>query len=235
MKHKELFTNEGYELNDKQIEKFEKFYNLLQEWNYKIDITKIVDEDEVYIKHFLDSLLITKSGVIEKNQKIIDIGTGGGFPGIPLKIYNDTLSFTLLDSLKKRINFLDIVTSELNLSNLENLHGRAEEIARKEEYREKYDIATSRAVANLQTLLEYCLPFVKVGGYFIAMKGPNYKEELKESKGAINILGGVLDQVIEYELPLSLGQRSLIIIKKVKATPHRFPRSGGKPKSKPLN
>ncbi len=235
MKHKELFINEGYELNDKQIEKFEKFYNLLQEWNYKIDITKIVDEDEVYIKHFLDSLLITKSGVIEKNQKIIDIGTGGGFPGIPLKIYNDTLSFTLLDSLKKRINFLDIVTSELNLSNLENLHGRAEEIARKEEYREKYDIATSRAVANLQTLLEYCLPFVKVGGYFIAMKGPNYKEELKESKGAINILGGVLDQVIEYELPLSLGQRSLIIIKKVKATPHRFPRSGGKPKSKPLN
>lgn len=235
MKHKELFINEGYELNDKQIEKFETFYNLLQEWNYKIDITKIVDEDEVYIKHFLDSLLITKSGVIEKNQKIIDIGTGGGFPGIPLKIYNDTLSFTLLDSLKKRINFLDIVTSELNLSNLENLHGRAEEIARKEEYREKYDIATSRAVANLQTLLEYCLPFVKVGGYFIAMKGPNYKEELKESKGAINILGGVLDQVIEYELPLSLGQRSLIIIKKVKATPHRFPRSGGKPKSKPLN
>ena len=235
MKHKQLFINEGYELNNKQIEKFQKFYNLLQEWNHKIDITRIVDEDEVYIKHFLDSLLITKSGVIEKNQKIIDIGTGGGFPGIPLKIYNDTLSFALLDSLKKRINFLDIVTESLELENIENLHGRAEEIARKEQYREKYDIATSRAVANLQTLLEYCLPFVKVGGYFIAMKGPNYKEELKQSKGAINILGGILDKVIEYKIPLSLGQRSLIIIKKVKATPHRFPRSGGKPKSKPLN
>ncbi len=235
MKYKEIFINEGYELDDNAIEKFDKFYNLLQEWNYKIDITKIVDEEEVYIKHFLDSLLITKSGVIEKNQKIIDVGTGGGFPGIPLKIYNDTLSFTLLDSLKKRINFLDIVTEDLKLENVENLHGRAEEIARKEEYREKYDVATSRAVANLQTLLEYCLPFVKVGGYFIAMKGPNFKEELKDSKGAIKILGGVLDKVIEYELPLSLGQRSLIVIKKIKATPHRFPRSGGKPRTKPLN
>lgn len=235
MKYKEIFINEGYELDDKAIEKFDKFYNLLQEWNYKIDITKIVDEEEVYIKHFLDSLLITKSGVIEKNQKIIDIGTGGGFPGIPLKIYNDSLSFTLLDSLKKRINFLDIVTEDLKLENVENLHGRAEEIARKEDYRENYDVATSRAVANLQTLLEYCLPFVKVGGYFIAMKGPNFKEELKDSKGAIKILGGVLDKVIEYELPLSLGQRSLIIIKKIKATPHRFPRSGGKPRTKPLN
>lgn len=235
MKYKEIFINEGYELDDKAIEKLENFYNLLQEWNYKIDITKIVDEEEVYIKHFLDSLLITKSGVIEKNQKIIDIGTGGGFPGVPLKIYNDSLSFTLLDSLKKRINFLDIVKEDLNLENVENLHGRAEEIARKEEYREKYDVATSRAVANLQTLLEYCLPFVKVGGYFIAMKGPNFKEELKDSKGAIKILGGVLDKVIEYELPLSLGQRSLIVIKKIKATPHRFPRSGGKPRTKPLN
>lgn len=235
MKHKNLFINEGYKLNDKQIENFQKFYTLLQEWNYKIDITKIVDEDEVYIKHFLDSLLITKSGVIEKNQKIIDVGTGGGFPGIPLKIYNDSLSFTLLDSLKKRINFLDIVKEDLKLENVENLHGRAEEIARKEEYREKYDVATSRAVANLQTLLEYCLPFVKVGGYFIAMKGPHFKEELKDSKGAIKILGGVLDKVIEYELPLSLGQRSLIVIKKIKATPHRFPRSGGKPRTKPLN
>ena len=235
MKHKNLFINEGYKLNNKQIDNFQKFYTLLQEWNYKIDITKIVDEDEVYIKHFLDSLLITKSGVIEKNQKIIDVGTGGGFPGIPLKIYNDSLSFTLLDSLKKRINFLDIVKEDLKLENIENLHGRAEEIARKEEYREKYDVATSRAVANLQTLLEYCLPFVKVGGYFIAMKGPNFKEELKDSKGAIKILGGVLDKVIEYELPLSLGQRSLIVIKKIKATPHRFPRSGGKPRTKPLN
>lgn len=235
MKHKNLFINEGYKLNDKQIENFKKFYTLLQDWNYKIDITKIVDEDEVYIKHFLDSLLITKSGVIEKNQKIIDIGTGGGFPGIPLKIYNNSLSFTLLDSLKKRINFLDIVKEDLKLENVENLHGRAEEIARKEEYREKYDVATSRAVANLQTLLEYCLPFVKVGGYFIAMKGPNFKEELKDSKGAIKILGGVLDKVIEYELPLSLGQRSLIVIKKIKATPHRLPRSGGKPRTKPLN
>lgn len=230
-----IFTEQGYELNDAQLEKFDEFYKLLEEWNYKIDITKIVDPEEVYIKHFLDSLLITKSGVIEKNQNIIDIGTGGGFPGIPLKIYNDKLNFVLLDSLKKRINFLDVVVEKLKLDNVVPLHGRAEEVARKEGIRESFDIATSRAVAPMQTLLEYCLPFVKVGGYFIAMKGPNYKEELKTSKSAIKLLGGMLDRVIEYELPNDLGKRSLILIKKIKATPYRFPRSGGKPKSKPLN
>ncbi|MFM1538366.1 16S rRNA (guanine(527)-N(7))-methyltransferase RsmG [Helcococcus bovis] len=230
-----FFIEHGYELTDIQAQKFDDFYRLLEEWNYKIDITKIVEPEEVYIKHFLDSLLITKSGVIEKNQNIIDIGTGGGFPGIPLKIYNDSLNFVLLDSLKKRVNFLDVVVEKLNLDNVVPLHGRAEEAARKEGIRESFDIATSRAVAPMQTLLEYCLPFVKVGGYFIAMKGPNYKEELKISKSAIKLLGGMLDRVIEYELPNNLGKRSLIIIKKIKATPYRFPRSGGKPKSKPLN
>lgn len=230
-----FFTDYGYNLTEIQEQKFDEFYKLLEEWNYKIDITKIVETEEVYIKHFLDSLLITKSGIIEKNQNIIDIGTGGGFPGIPLKIYNDTLKFVLLDSLKKRINFLDVVVEKLNLDNVVPLHGRAEELARKEGIRESFDIATSRAVAPMQTLLEYCLPFVKVGGYFIAMKGPNYKEELKNSKSAIKLLGGMLDRVIEYELPNNLGKRSLILIKKIKSTPYRFPRSGGKPKSKPIN
>ena len=225
----------GYDLTEIQKQKFDDFYKLLEEWNYKIDITKIVEPEEVYIKHFLDSLLITKSGVIEKNQNIIDVGTGGGFPGIPLKIYNETLNFVLLDSLKKRINFLDVVVEKLNLDNVVPFHGRAEEVARKEGIRESFDIATSRAVAPMQTLLEYCLPFVKVGGYFIAMKGPNYKEELKNSKAAIKLLGGLLDRVVEYELPNELGKRTLILIKKIKATPYRFPRSGGKPKSKPLN
>ncbi|EHR32097.1 16S rRNA (guanine(527)-N(7))-methyltransferase GidB [Helcococcus kunzii ATCC 51366] len=234
MKYREIFEKEGYNLTDEQIAKFQHFYDLLDEWNYKIDITKIVEEEEVYIKHFLDSLLITKAGYFEKNQNIIDIGTGGGFPGVPLKIYNDTLSFVLLDSLKKRINFLDKVVEELKLDNVVPLHGRAEEIARKEGMRESFDSAVSRAVAPMQTLLEYCLPFVKVGGYFIAMKGPNYKDELNLSKGAINLLGGLLDKVIEYELPLGLGSRSLIVIKKIKATPHRFPRAGGKPRSNPL-
>lgn len=235
MKYKEIFEQESYDLSSKQEGLFEDFYKLLEEWNYKIDITKIVDEEEVYIKHFLDSLLITKAGYFEKNQKIIDVGTGGGFPGLPLAIYNDTLQITLLDSLKKRINFLEIVKEDLSLKNIYPIHGRAEEVARKDEHRQVYDIATSRAVANLSTLLEYTLPFVKVGGYFIAMKGPNYKEELKEAKGAIKVLGGVLDKVLEYELPNELGSRSLIVIKKVTNTPHRFPRAGGKPKSKPLN
>lgn len=234
MYKKELFLESGYDLSEKQLNDFDSFYKLLEEWNYKIDITKIVEEEEVYIKHFIDSLLITKSGVIEKNQEIIDIGTGGGFPGIPLKILNDSLSFVLLDSLKKRINFLDVVVEELELDNVVNVHGRAEEIARKDGIREGFDIATSRAVAPMQTLLEYCLPFVKVGGYFIAMKGPNYKEELNASKGAIKLLGGHLDKVIEYELPNGFGSRSLILFKKIKNTPHRFPRAGGKPKSKPL-
>lgn len=229
-----LFKEEGFELKDEQLSMFENFYSLLEEWNYKIDITKIIEPEEVFIKHFIDSLLITKSGVIEKNQRIIDIGTGGGFPSIPLKIYNDTLSFTLLDSLKKRINFLDTVIEQLNLINTIAVHGRAEELARKDEHREKYDIATSRAVASMQTLLEYCLPFVKVGGYFIAMKGPNYEEELSLSKGAIKILGGVIDNIISYKLPNEYGDRTLIVIKKIKATPYRFPRAGGKPRSKPL-
>lgn len=235
MDYNKLFIDEGYNLSDKQQEKFEDFYTLLEEWNYKIDITKIVEPEEVYIKHFLDSLLITKSGVIEKNQTIIDIGTGGGFPGIPLKLLNNSLSFVLLDSLKKRINFLDVVVEKLGLNDVVPLHARAEEIARKEGIRESFDISTSRAVAPMQTLLEYCLPFVKVGGYFIAMKGPNYKEELKLSKAAIKMLGGHLDNVIEYELPNNLGSRSLIIIKKIKSTPNRYPRAGGKPKSKPLS
>lgn len=235
MDYNKLFIDEGYNLSSKQQEKFEDFYTLLEEWNYKIDITKIVEPEEVYIKHFLDSLLITKSGVIEKNQTIIDIGTGGGFPGIPLKLLNNSLSFVLLDSLKKRINFLDVVVEKLGLNDVVPLHARAEEIARKEGIRESFDISTSRAVAPMQTLLEYCLPFVKVGGYFIAMKGPNYKEELKLSKAAIKMLGGHLDNVIEYELPNNLGSRSLIIIKKIKSTPNRYPRAGGKPKSKPLS
>lgn len=235
MKLNSLLEEYGYSISETKEEKFNEFYKLLEEWNYKIDITKIVEPEEVYIKHFLDSLLLLKSGLIEKNQRIIDIGTGGGFPGIPLKIYNNTLSFTLLDSLKKRITFLENVIEKFGMKNVEAIHGRAEELGRKEGYREEFDIATSRAVANMSTLLEYCLPFVKVGGFFIAMKGPNYKEELKEAKGAIKVLGGILDRVIEYELPNNQGSRTLIIVRKIKNTPHRFPRAGGKPRNKPLN
>lgn len=235
MDYNKIFEEFGYPLSDKQISDFEKFYKLLEEWNYKIDITKIVEPEEVYIKHFIDSLLVNKSGIIEKNQKVIDIGTGGGFPGVPLKIYNPTLSFTLLDSLKKRITFLETVVNDLELKNVTPLHGRAEEIARKDEYREKYDIATARALSPMQTLVEYCLPFVKVGGFFIALKGPNYNEELKQAKNAIKLLGGMVERVVEYTLPHDKGQRSLVVIRKIKATPHRFPRAGGKPKSKPLN
>lgn len=225
---------EAFELNDYEIESLDKYYSLIDEWNSKIDITNITEKKEVYIKHFLDSLLVAKFGYIKPNDRIIDIGTGGGFPGIPLKLHYPLLSVTLLDSLNKRIKFLDEVISVLELDNIYAVHARAEELSRKEDFRERYNIAISRAVAELRTLLEYSMPYVAVGGYFIAMKGPNYKEELKLAKPAIKILGGKLKEVIEYELPEGYGSRTLIIVEKVEPTPQKYPRGQGKPKNKPL-
>ena len=178
------------ELDEKALESFKTYKSLLQEWNEKIDITTIIEDVEVDIKHFLDSLSPVNTQLFEGNKKIIDIGTGGGFPGLPLKIYNNDLKVTLLDSLNKRIKFLDEVINTLKLKEIEAVHGRAEELSRKKEYREQYDICISRAVASLDTLSEYCLPFVKVGGHFISMKGPDVEEELKLSRNAINTLGG---------------------------------------------
>lgn len=235
MKKNKLFIENGIELSDEAIEKLDKYYSMISEWNYKIDITNILEEEEVYIKHFLDSLFITKSNVIREKDKIIDIGTGGGFPGIPLKLFYPRARFTLLDSLNKRIKFLDNVVEKLELNKVEPIHARAEELARQEKYREKYNVAVSRAVAELRVLLEYCLPFVRKGGYFVAMKGPNFKEELKLSKNALKILGGEIKEIIEFELPKDKGSRALIVIKKVSNTPEKYPRGQGKPRTKPLS
>lgn len=229
-----LFANSGFKLSKEQESKFSSYYRLISEWNERTDITNIVEEKDVYIKHFLDSLLLHKSSLIKNESKLIDIGTGGGFPGIPLKLLDESLEVTLLDSLNKRIKFLNCVVEDLNLNKVYSIHARAEEYARDKDYREQYDIATSRAVADMRTLVEYCLAYVKPGGYFIAMKGPNFKEEVESAKNAIDIMGGRLENIITYSLPEAYGDRSLIIIKKIKRTPGKYPRGQGKPRSNPL-
>ena len=222
------------DLSRDEIDKFILYKKLLKEWNQKINITSITDDEEIDIKHFIDSLTLLNTNLFKGKSKVIDIGTGGGFPGIPLKIINQDLNMVLLDSLNKRIVFLDEVINKLKLKDITAIHGRAEELSRTKDYREIYDIAVSRAVASLDTLSEYSLPFVKVGGYFISMKGSNIDEELKEAEKGIKILGGKIQDKKIITLPLSDISHSLIIIEKIKETPTKYPRGGGKPKKRPL-
>lgn len=222
------------DLTDKEKNDFKEYKKLLQEWNEKIDITTIIGDEEVDIKHFLDSLTLVETRLFEGDKKIIDIGTGGGFPGLPLKIYNDDLKVTLMDSLNKRITFLNDVITKLGLEDIDAIHGRAEELSRTDDYREVYDIAVSRAVASLNTLVEYCLPFVRVGGYFISMKGPDYEEELGEAMNGIKTLGGKVIDSYKVKIPESDIEHSIIIIEKINNTPKKYPRGGGKPRKKPL-
>ncbi|MCH5304006.1 MAG: 16S rRNA (guanine(527)-N(7))-methyltransferase RsmG [Ruminococcus sp.] len=222
----------GIDLSEEQALKFENYYKQLIEWNEKINLTRIIDPDEVSLKHFADSLTILKYCDIPENAAVIDVGTGAGFPGVPLKIYRPDINLTLLDSLNKRLNFLNTV-SEQNKLSVKTLHSRAEEAGRLKPERERYDIAVSRAVARLNTLCEYCLPFIKVGGSFVAMKGPNLTEELSEAKSAIKILGGEVKSVNEFNLDTA-GERTVVVIKKIKPTPNTYPRHGSKIKNKPL-
>jgi len=223
-----------YGVSDIQADKFEKYFELLLEWNEKINLTAITEEYDVVTKHFLDSLMCVKSGVLEDGISLIDVGTGAGFPAIPLKIANNGLKVTLLDSLAKRLNFLNEVISELELTNIKTVHARAEDGGRDAALREKFDVAVSRAVANLSTLSELCLPFVKVGGYFVSMKGPNAEEEISNAKNAIKILGGKVEKVIPYDIPTTDLQHNLVIIKKVAPIPQKYPRSAPKPAKMPL-
>ena len=220
------------EINEEQIKSFEKYMNLLLEWNEKINLTAITQPEEVKLKHFVDSLTVLK--YINDDDKVIDIGTGAGFPGIPLKIMKENTKITLLDSLNKRINFLNIVIETLNLRNIQAIHGRAEEIARNKLYREKYDVTVSRAVANLSTLSEYMLPFVKVGGKCICMKGANVNEEIEKAKNAIKELGGEIERVDNFYLSDNDNERNIIIIRKVKETSSKYPRKAGMPSKEPL-
>jgi 16S rRNA (guanine527-N7)-methyltransferase len=224
----------GILVEPERIEKFKTYKELLKEWNEKINITAITDDIEIDIKHFLDSLTILKTGYIKEGQKIIDVGTGGGFPGLPLKIVENSIDLILLDSLNKRINFLNEVINTIGLENVKTIHGRAEDYGKNEEYREQFDIAVSRAVASLNVLSEYCLPFVKVGGYFIAMKGPEINEEIENGKNAVKILGGVIEDRYDIELPFTNIKHTILIIKKISNTPTKYPRKAGKPTKKPL-
>lgn len=217
---------------EEQIEKFYTYMNLLIEWNEKINLTTIVEPKEIILKHFIDSLTILK--YIEKNKKMIDIGTGAGFPGIPIKIMKEDIQVILLDSLNKRINFLNEVINELNLKNICTIHARIEDYGRNKQARESFDIVTSRAVANLSTLSEYMLPMTKVGGKSICMKGMEIEEELNKSKKAIEILGGKVEEIETFMLPKSDNKRNIIIVQKTRNTPNKYPRKAGVPSKTPI-
>ena len=220
------------ELKEKQIKQFYDYMNLLIQWNKNINLTAIIEPKEIIIKHFVDSLTISK--YVNEKSKLIDVGTGAGFPGIPLKILRNDIDITLVDSLNKRIKFLEVVINKLNLGNIKAVHGRAEEIGRDKEYREKFDYATSRAVANTATLSEYLIPLIKINGKCIYMKGPDTNEELEKGKKAISVLGGNIISKEEFELPYSDIKRTIIIIEKIKNTPTKYPRKAGIPSKEPI-
>lgn len=215
-------------LSEEQIDKFYEYMNLLIEWNEKINLTAIIEPDDIIEKHFIDSLTILP--YLSESKALIDIGTGAGFPGIPVSILNSNIKVTLLDSLNKRVIFLNEVIEKLNLENISAIHSRAEDY--NANHREQCDIAVSRAVANMSTLVEYLLPYVKVGGFAICMKGPNVEDELNKSKKATQILGGEIIKVDNFKL--GENERNIIVIKKIKNTPKQYPRKAGKPAKEPI-
>lgn len=221
----------GIEIKNRQIENFYKYMIGVIEWNKKINVTSITDEKMFIVKHFIDSLTVNK--YLDGKESIIDIGTGAGFPGIPLKIVNEDKKFVLVDSINKKLNVIRDINEDLKLNKLEIIHSRAEDLANKSDYREKFDIATTRAVSSLPTILEYMLPFVKIGGLAICMKGPNYEEELSDGSRAIEVLGGILEQIENINIENEL-ERNLIIIKKIKNTQAKYPRGQGKPIKEPI-
>lgn len=234
------FENDLNEINisisEQQLKQFQTYYDLLLEWNSFMNLTAITELDEVIRKHFLDSasLIHAVPDLSEKKYSFIDVGTGAGFPGIPLKILFPDLSITLLDSLNKRVKFLNHVIENLELTKIEAIHGRAEDIAQNPSYREQYDFCVSRAVANLTTLSEYCLPFVKKKGFFISYKSEKITEEYEQAKNAIKILGGTFKNQIEFYLPDSDIYRNLFMIEKTQTTPKKYPRKSGLPSKEPL-
>lgn len=224
----------GIKQDQNQLERFHKFYQLLIEWNKVMNLTGITEYEDVMEKHFVDSLSIIKAIDLSGIHTVIDVGTGAGFPGIPLKIAFPHLRVVLLDSLNKRIKFLDEVIFQLGLTEIRTIHGRAEEYARKEEYREQFDLCVSRAVANLSTLSEYCLPYIQVGGMFVPYKSGEIDDEVEQSKKAVRILGGNIKEVMKFELPGTDIHRSFVLIHKEQHTQKKYPRKAGIPAKEPL-
>jgi 16S rRNA (guanine527-N7)-methyltransferase len=224
----------GIEINDEMLENLKKYKELLVEWNKVMNLTGIEDEREVYIKHFLDSISAVKNGYIKDGMSLIDVGTGAGFPGMPLKICLKNLEVTLLDSLNKRITFLQEVAKNVGINDIKYIHGRAEDFGKDDQYREQYDIATARAVAGLPVLMEFCVPFVKVGGYFVCLKGPNANLELEESKAAMQTLGVEFIEKINVDLPDTNLNHNILVFKKIDKTPEKYPRKAGKPAKSPI-
>ncbi|MCR5272479.1 MAG: 16S rRNA (guanine(527)-N(7))-methyltransferase RsmG [Lachnospiraceae bacterium] len=231
---KNKFNDINIHLLELQAEKLYIYYDFLVEKNKVMNLTAITEFEDVVLKHFIDSCLLIIKYDIPEGASVLDLGTGAGFPGIPLKIVREDLKITLADSLNKRINFLNEVIEKLELKNIDTVHSRAEDLARDTSYREQFDFCVSRAVANLSTLSEYCIPFVKVGGFFVSYKSGNIEEELVQANKALNLLGGEKENVIEYSLPDSDISRSLIFVKKVKTCSKKYPRKSGVPSKTPL-
>ena len=230
---KEACLELNLSIDDRQIDEFLKYKDILLDWNNKINLTAITDDREIILKHFVDSLTVCK--FVDFNGKsFIDVGTGAGFPAVPIKIFCKDANVTLLDSLNKRINFLKTVCSELNLENVSYIHSRAEDAGQDINLREKFDICVSRAVANLSVLSEFDLSFVKVGGYFIALKGPLLDEEIVEAKKAISVLGGEIEKIETIKIPFTDIQHKLVFIKKIRQTPKQYPRKAGKVSKNPI-
>ena len=227
-------NNEGLEYNEKKHKQFMRYKELIKEWNEKVNLTAIKDDEGIVKKHFIDSMKVFKFDQLKAAKSVIDIGTGGGFPGIPMKIIKPEINIVLLDSLNKRIKFLDEVIKELQLEGIKAIHGRAEDFAQEVQYRGKFDVAVSRAVANLTVLSEFCIPYVKVGGYFVAMKGPAVEEEIKQSKNAIRMLGGRIEHIEKVQIEDSDLNHNLVIISKISETNKKYPRKAGLVTKSPL-
>ncbi|MEG1004036.1 16S rRNA (guanine(527)-N(7))-methyltransferase RsmG [Clostridium sp.] len=222
------------EFNEDMYNKFIKYMRLVQEWNQKINLTAITEDEEFIKKHFIDCIKAFKSPELKGAKTVIDVGTGAGFPGLPIAILRDDIEVTLLDSLNKRVNFLNLVVKELGLKNVKTIHSRAEDGARNKELREKFDIATSRAVANMAVLSEFCLPYVKISGYFVALKGPAIEEELETSKKALSVLGGKLLRVDETLIEETDLNHNIVVVEKIKECPKTYPRKAGTVTKKPI-
>ena len=227
-------AEKGIILDERQLNQFNRYFELLVEWNEKMNLTAITEKEEVYLKHFFDSVSASFFVNLEGSMKICDVGAGAGFPSIPLKICYPELHVTIVDSLNKRITFLDHLAKELGLTNTFFYHDRAETFAKKPEFREQFDIVTARAVARMSVLSELCLPLVKEGGIFVAMKAANADEELKTAERAIKQLGGKVSAIHSFTLPIEESDRNIVVVKKMKKTPNKFPRKPGMPNKQPL-